>query len=83
MKQKKTIEASPEARRKTLEDDVAAYLAAGNKIDQIPSGTSSQDPQGRGQPLRLGSPKNVADNTKDQADTGKSKTGKAETTPAK
>ncbi len=53
MAQKKTPEASSELRRKNLEADVAAFLAAGNKIEQVPSGTSSQDPQGRGKQLRL------------------------------
>lgn len=57
MKQNKNNEASPELRRKSIEEDVAAFLAAGNKIDQVPSGLSAQDPQGRGKPLRLGTPK--------------------------
>ena len=57
MAQKKTAEVTPELRRKTIEEDVAAFLAAGNKIEEIPSGTSSQDPQGRGKQLRLGTPK--------------------------
>lgn len=54
---KKAAEVSPEVRRKSIEADVAAYLAAGNKIEKIPSGTSSQDSQGRGKQLGLGPPK--------------------------
>lgn len=57
MAQKKAVEVSPEVRRKSIEADVAAYLAAGNKIEEIPTGTSSQDPQGRSKQLRLGKPK--------------------------
>ena len=57
MAQKNTSETSPELRRKSIEEDVAAYLAAGNKIEEVPSGISSQDPQGRGKQLRLGLPK--------------------------
>ena len=57
MAQKKAAEVSSELRRKSIEEDVAAFLAAGNKIEEIPSGTSSQDPQGRSKQLRLGSPK--------------------------
>ena len=57
MAQKNTSETSPELRRKSIEEDVAAYLAAGNKIEEVPSGISSQDPQGRGKQLRLGPPK--------------------------
>ena len=54
MKQKKSPEDSSESRRKTIEADVAAYLAAGNKIDEVPTGVSSQDPQGGSKQLRLG-----------------------------
>ena len=54
MAQKKTAEDSSELRRKSIEEDVAAFLAAGNKIEEIPSGLSSQDSQGRGKQLRLG-----------------------------
>ena len=57
MAQKNSPDISPELRRKSIEADVAAYLAAGNKIEEVPSGVSSQDPQGRGKQLRLGSPK--------------------------
>ena len=57
MAQKKVPEVSPELRRKSIEADVAAFLAAGNKIEEVPSGVSSQDPQGRGKQLRLGPPK--------------------------
>lgn len=35
-----------EQMRKTLEDDVRAYLDAGNKIEQVPAGFSNQDPMG-------------------------------------
>ena len=57
MAQKKTPEISPELRRKSIEADVAAYLAAGNQIEVIPSGTTNYDSQGRGKQLRLGPPK--------------------------
>lgn len=67
MAQKKTVEVSPEVRRKSLEADVAAYLAAGNKIEEIPTGTSSQDPQGRSKQLRLGSPKTEGNDKKDNS----------------
>ena len=53
MAQKKASEVSPESRRKSIEADVAAFLASGKKIEQVPSGISSQDPQGRGKQLRL------------------------------
>ena len=56
MAKKKTPEISLGLRRKTLEADVAAYIAAGNKIEEIPSGYSSQDPQGRSKQLRLSKP---------------------------
>lgn len=68
MAQKKTPDVSPELRRKSLEADVAAFLAAGNKIEEIPSGISSQDPQGRGKQLRLGPPKEEGKNEKSGAD---------------
>lgn len=57
MAKKKIPEVSPGLRRKALEADVAAFIAAGNKIEEIPSGVSSQDPQGRGKQLRLGANK--------------------------
>ena len=57
MAQKKVPEISPELRRKSIEADVAAYLAAGNEIEVIPSGTTTHDSQGRGKQLRLGPPK--------------------------
>ena len=63
MAQKKTPEDSSELRRQAIEADVAAFLAAGNKIEEIPSGISSQDPQGRGKQLRLGPPKEEDKNT--------------------
>ena len=71
MAQKKTIEVSPEMRRKSLEEDVAAFLAAGNSIEEVPSGLSAQDPQGRGKPLRLGTPKPEASATSDTPATNK------------
>ena len=57
MAQKKTSEDSPELRRKSIEADVAAFLAAGNQIEEVPIGISSQDTQGRGEQLRLSSAK--------------------------
>ena len=68
MAQKKAPEASSELRRKSIEADVAAFLAAGNKIEEVPSGTSSQDPQGRGKQLRLGRPKDKE--TEEKEETG-------------
>ncbi len=56
MAQKKAAEPSAKLRRKSIEEDLAAYLTAGNKIEQVPSGMSSQDPQGRGKALRSGAP---------------------------
>jgi len=32
--------------RRSLQADVDAFLAAGNHIQQVPSGVSGQDPQG-------------------------------------
>lgn len=40
--------------RKTLEDDVRAFLAAGRKIEQIPTGFSNQDPLGGRRHIVLG-----------------------------
>jgi len=37
------------SRRRTLAADLDAFLASGRKIEQIPSGVSGQDPQGRSQ----------------------------------
>ncbi len=51
VRRKTNSEPSPSERRKLLSADVEAYLKMGNKIDLIPSGVSSQDPQGRGKPL--------------------------------
>ena len=48
---KSESESSPMKRRKSLNDDVEKFLAAGNKIEYIPDGVSAQDPQGRGKPL--------------------------------
>jgi hypothetical protein len=44
---------SMEARR-TIEKDIAAFLAAGNKIQQIPSGVSGQDATASRKHLVLG-----------------------------
>ena len=40
--------------RKTLEEDVRAYLAAGKKIEQVPTGFSNQDPLGGRRHIVLG-----------------------------
>ena len=40
--------------RKTLEDDVRAYLATGKKIEQVPTGFSNQDPLGGRRHIILG-----------------------------
>ncbi|MEQ8860312.1 MAG: hypothetical protein RIC56_16865 [Pseudomonadales bacterium] len=40
--------------RKTLEDDVQAYLAKGKKIEQVPTGFSNQDPLGGRRHIILG-----------------------------
>jgi len=45
---------SNEQVRKTLEDDVRAYLAAGKKIEQVPTGFSNQDPMGGRRHIILG-----------------------------
>ena len=55
--QKTTSDESAQLRRKSIEADVAAFLAAGNQIEEIPSGVSSQDPQGKGKQLRQNPPK--------------------------
>lgn len=68
MAQKKIPEVSPELRRKSIEADVAAYLAAGNKIEEVPTGTSSQDPQGRGKQLRSGGQKPEAPSKDNQSE---------------
>ena len=57
MKNKGKSEVSAGERRKTLQDDVQAFLKAGNKIQYIESGVSAQDPQGRGPQLRGNKPK--------------------------
>ena len=67
MAQKQSSDISPESRRKAIEADVASFLAKGNKIEQVPSGLSSQDPQGRSsRQIRLGATKDAdkPDNTK-------------------
>ena len=48
---------SSEERRRTLEDDVRAFLKSGKKIEQIPTGVSGQDQLGRGKHITLGRPK--------------------------
>lgn len=40
-------ELSSRERRKTLADDVQAFLDAGKKIEQVPTGVSGQDNLGR------------------------------------
>ena len=52
MAQKKSPDISPERRRKSIEADVQAYLAAGNKIEEVASGVSSQVSQAQSKPLR-------------------------------
>lgn len=37
------------SRRRALAADLEAFLASGRQIEQIPSGVSGQDPQGRSQ----------------------------------
>jgi len=51
MKKKAQSEPSSHARRAALASDVEQFLKSGHKIQQIPSGVSSHDPQGRGKPL--------------------------------
>lgn len=57
MSKRNQNDTTPAERRRAVADDVAAFLKAGNRIQQIPDGVSAQDPQGRGKPLRLGPPK--------------------------
>ena len=57
MKKKAQTEASPEARRQSIAEDIEAFLKAGHTIDYIPDGVSGQDPQGSNKALKLGSPK--------------------------
>lgn len=45
---------SNEQVRKTLEDDVRAYLATGKKIEQVPTGFSNQNPLGGRRHIILG-----------------------------
>jgi hypothetical protein len=45
---------SNEQVRKTLEDDVRAFLATGKKIEQVPTGFSNQDPLGGRRHIILG-----------------------------
>ncbi len=52
MKKQQADSSSAAQRRVDLAADVEAFLAKGNKIQQIPDGVSAQDPQGRPQPLR-------------------------------
>jgi hypothetical protein len=40
--------------RKTLAEDVRAYLATGKKIEQVPTGFSNQDPLGGRRHIILG-----------------------------
>ena len=52
-KQQKTVLTSLEARR-IIEKDIAAFLEAGNKIQQIPTGVSGQDAMASRKHLVLG-----------------------------
>lgn len=45
---------SNEQVRRTLEEDVQAFLDAGNKIEQVPTGFSNQDPLGGRRHIVLG-----------------------------
>ncbi len=57
MKKNAQTVASPEARRKSIAEDIEAFLKAGHSIDYIPDGVSGQDSQGSNKALKLGSPK--------------------------
>ncbi len=46
-------DASSRERRKSLESDVQAFLKSGNKIEQVPTGVSGQDRQGRSKHIVL------------------------------
>jgi hypothetical protein len=57
-KQKKpTIIVSNHEMRRVLEADVKAFLAAGNQIEQVPTGQSGQDPLGSRRHIVLGNKK--------------------------
>jgi len=45
---------SNEQVRKTLEEDVRAFLATGRKIEQVPTGFTNQDPMGGRRHIILG-----------------------------
>ena len=49
--------------RKVLRDDVAAFLAAGKKIEHIPTGVSSHNPLAGRKHLVLGKSKNKQEET--------------------
>jgi len=51
---KPNLEVSNEQVRKNLEDDVRKFLKAGNKIEQVPTGFSNQDPLGGRRHIILG-----------------------------
>ena len=51
---KARIEPTSNQRREALAKDVEEFLKAGNVIQYIEDGVSTQDPQGRGKQLRLG-----------------------------
>jgi hypothetical protein len=51
---KAEAQVSNEQMRKTLQDDVRAFLDAGNKIEQVPTGFSTQDPLGGRRHIILG-----------------------------
>lgn len=60
VKKKLQVETTAAVRRDALADDIDRFLKAGNEIQYIPNGVSSQDPQGRGKPLRLSNPQKEA-----------------------
>ncbi|NKB97072.1 MAG: hypothetical protein GKR90_01035 [Pseudomonadales bacterium] len=60
MANKKQPDSSAEERRRSLEEDLKAFLKAGNEIQYIEDGVSAQDPQGQGKQLRLSRPKSDA-----------------------
>lgn len=53
-RQKDPQQVTNEQMRRTLEEDVRAYLSAGKKIEQVPTGFSNQDPLGGRRHIILG-----------------------------
>jgi hypothetical protein len=49
--------------RQNIRDDVAAFLASGKKIEQIPTGVSSHNPLAGRKHLVLGKSKNKTETT--------------------